>query len=95
MKILYVLNSGNPGGMEQHVLDLVTGMVAAGHQVFVWCAEGDIVKWYQTAGAEVEVHSINFEIDPQYTSLYADLPGDKVAYYNGEISGSVININQY
>lgn len=66
MRILYVLNSGQPGGMEQHVLDLVTGMKAKGHDVYVWCNSGPITEWYRTAGAEVYIKSLKCEIDPFY-----------------------------
>lgn len=66
MNILYTLNSGNPGGMEQHVLDLVVGMVNKGHKVYVWCRQGQIVDWYTKAGAEVYTKKISFELDPKY-----------------------------
>lgn len=66
MKILYALNSSKPGGMEQHVLDLVVGMVGEGNSVFVWCDEGPIVGWYKKAGAQVTVRKIRFDIDPIY-----------------------------
>jgi glycosyltransferase involved in cell wall biosynthesis len=66
MRILYVLNSGNPGGMEQHTLDLVRGMKGLGNQVFVWCSEGPIVSWFKEAGAEVTTVVPNIEIDPIY-----------------------------
>jgi len=66
MNILYTLNSGSPGGMEQHVLDLVKGMKKKGDEVFVWCSEGEIVKWYQDAGAVVTSKRIRFELDPIY-----------------------------
>ena len=52
MNILYVLNSGNPGGMEYHVLDLVKGMTERGHKVFVWCNQGQMFQHYIDAGAE-------------------------------------------
>ena len=66
MNILYTLNSGRPGGMEQHVLDLVVGMVTKGHRVFVWCPDGKIVDWYTKAGAHVTPKTIGFELDPKY-----------------------------
>ena len=66
MNILYTLNSGKPGGMEQHVLDLVNGMVLAGHKVYVWCPEGEIGDWYKDAGATVLNKKILFEIDLVY-----------------------------
>ncbi len=68
MKILYTLNSGTPGGMEQHVLDLVSGFVSRGHEVHVWCKEGVIADWYKNAGAVVTKDTINLDIDPFYIS---------------------------
>ncbi len=35
------------------------------------------------------------EITPQYGQLYAALQGNKMPFFNGELSGSVIDINQY
>ncbi|HSX39793.1 MAG TPA: glycosyltransferase family 4 protein [Candidatus Saccharimonadales bacterium] len=66
MKILYTLNAGNPGGMEIHVLDLVRGMKARGHEVHVCCNEGVIVNWYKNAGAKVFVAKAGFDLDPAY-----------------------------
>jgi len=68
MKILYVLNSGSQGGMEYHVLDLIEGMVGKGHEVFVWCPEGSIVKEYEEAGAGERIthEKIRMDIDPIY-----------------------------
>lgn len=66
MKILYTLNSGNPGGMEHYVRYLVEGMVANGHEVHVWCNNGEIVKWYEDAGAKVTIAKINFDFDFSY-----------------------------
>ncbi|MBD3366183.1 glycosyltransferase [candidate division WWE3 bacterium] len=66
MNILYTLNSGHPGGMEQHVLDLVEGMVQEGHEVYVWCRSGAIVDWYGDAGALVTVADIKTDLDPFY-----------------------------
>lgn len=66
MNIHYILNSGKPGGMEYHVLDLVQGMVKRGHKVHVWCTEGKMFEDYKSAGAFVEVHKIGLEIDPLY-----------------------------
>lgn len=66
MKILYTLNSKNPGGMEQHVLDLVTQMTARGHEVFVWCGGGVIYDWYKRAGAKVTERDIKNDIDLGY-----------------------------
>lgn len=66
MKILYTLNSGNPGGMEQHVLDLVKQMVLRGHEVYVWCNGGIIYDWYARAGAKVSEKVIRNDIDITY-----------------------------
>jgi glycosyltransferase involved in cell wall biosynthesis len=67
MKILYVINSGKPGGVEQHVLDLVNSMTSQGHLVYVWCLPGEIADWYSKAGAEVFTQNkIRFDIDPGY-----------------------------
>lgn len=66
MKILYTLNSGNPGGMEQHVLDLVNQMILRNHEVYVWCNEGIIYDWYIRAGAKVTGRVIRNDIDISY-----------------------------
>jgi glycosyltransferase involved in cell wall biosynthesis len=66
VNILYVLNSGDMGGMERHVLELVIGMVKNGQKVFVWCADGEMPKLYSDASAEVTVKKINYEIDLWY-----------------------------
>jgi len=66
MNILYVLNSGNPGGMEQHVLDLVRGMIDLGNTVYVWCPQGDFMPQFEEAGALVSLKKIGFDVDPKY-----------------------------
>ncbi|MBU0649758.1 glycosyltransferase family 4 protein [Patescibacteria group bacterium] len=66
MRILYTLDSGTPGGMEQHVLDLVNQMRLRGHEVFVWCRGGIIYDWYIKAGAKVVQKSIRWDFDPLY-----------------------------
>ncbi len=66
MKILYTLNSGNPGGMEQHVLDLVNQMLVHGHEVYIWCNGGLIYDWYKKAGAKVTEKTIRNDIDITY-----------------------------
>ena len=66
MKIIYVLNSGSFGGMEKHVQYLVEGMVDKGHEVFVWCPAGDIVKGLKEVGAKVTLEKIRLDIDPVY-----------------------------
>lgn len=66
MRIVYVLNSGDPGGVEQHVLDLVRGMVARDHQVYVVCPQGRMAAEYLEVGAEVWIDQPVFDIDPFY-----------------------------
>ncbi|MFC1621890.1 glycosyltransferase family 4 protein [Patescibacteria group bacterium] len=66
MRILYVLNSGQPGGMEQHVLDLIEGMKKLGHEVFVWCPQGPMFKKYADAEAKVTEKEIKWDIDFKY-----------------------------
>ncbi len=70
-KIAYVTNSGEPGGMEKHVLDLVSGMIGLGHEVFVWCGHGPFAHSYEKAGAKVTIKSINFDIDLTYINSLA------------------------
>jgi glycosyltransferase involved in cell wall biosynthesis len=72
MKILQVLNSGIPGGVEQHTLDLVTGLVKHGEEVHVVCNEGPIVVRYREAGATVATRNINIDIDPTYIYWLSD-----------------------
>lgn len=79
MNILYTLDAGNPGGMEKHVLELVTGMVANGHKVYVFCRQGEITEWYENAGAKVTVTKVNFDIDPVYIlKLYQFIKKNKI-----------------
>jgi len=66
VKILYILNSGEPGGMEVHVLDLVKGMKQGGNEVYVWCKSGAISEWYKDAGAYVVNMDIKSDIDLGY-----------------------------
>lgn len=66
MKILYTLNSSKFGGMEVHVLDLVKGMVKKGHEVFVWCPEGQMSDLYKESGAQVTNEIIKRDIDGGY-----------------------------
>ena len=68
MKILFTLNSGNPGGMERHVRDLVFGLVARGHEIHVWFRSGPISAWYIDAGATVTEVGIKLDIEPVYIS---------------------------
>ena len=65
-KILYLSNSGNVGGMEVHLLNLVEGMVGKGYQVFVVCPWGEMVEKYFGAGAEVRIDHPQTDIDPFY-----------------------------
>ena len=61
-KILYLSNSGDVGGMEVHLLNLVEGMVGKGYEVFVWCPWGEMVEKYFEAGAEVRVDYPKFDL---------------------------------
>jgi glycosyltransferase involved in cell wall biosynthesis len=65
MRICYVLNSGSPGGVEQHVLDLVNGF-AGSNKVYVICSWGDMVPRYFQAGARIKVDAPKFDIDPLF-----------------------------
>jgi len=79
MNILYAINSSQPGGAEQHVLDLVNGMVTNGHQVFVWCPEGIMAVRYEIAGADVVRIKIGPDIDFTYiTALTKFLKEKKI-----------------
>jgi len=51
-KILYLSRSGQFGGMEKHILDLINS-VKQDYQVHVFCAAGDMAKEYVKAGAVV------------------------------------------
>jgi glycosyltransferase involved in cell wall biosynthesis len=83
--------------MEQHVLDLVSGMTSKEHKVFVWCAKGPMVETYEKAGAQVTTEVINFDIDPIYIyRLFRFLKENKIdvlhshelkAVSNGLIAG--------
>ena len=70
MRILYTLNSGQPGGMEYHTLDLAKGMVQKGHDVYVWCIDGPIADMFEEAGAKVTrievLVKFGVDIDPIY-----------------------------
>ena len=66
MKILYVLNSPNFGGMEWHVNDLVVSMKKKGHDVFVWCPSGQMMDVYRESGAICTDALKKFDIDPNY-----------------------------
>lgn len=66
MKILYAINSAKRGGAEVHVLDLVSGLVALGHKIYVWCPEGEMAKEYRNAGANVTTYEIKMDFDIKY-----------------------------
>jgi len=66
MNILYTLGSGTYGGMEFHVLDLVKGFIAKGHNVYVWCGEGEIVSDFTSVGAKVLIKTPSLALDPLY-----------------------------
>lgn len=77
MKILYIHNSPYPGGMEQHVLNLVEGMLEKGHEVFVICPKGVPSEWYKTAGAFVLNDDIKSDIDLGYINRMSGFAKDK------------------
>jgi len=58
MNILFTLNSGQRGGMENYTLDLAEGMYNRGHKVFVWCPEGPLVTEFEKVGVKVVVVEI-------------------------------------
>lgn len=103
MKILYTLNSGQPGGMEYHTLDLAKGMISRGHEVYVWCMDGPLAKWFEKVGANVtrvEVAvTFGIDIDPFYiTKLVKFLKKNQIeiihshelrAVANSLIAGSI------
>jgi glycosyltransferase involved in cell wall biosynthesis len=91
MMILYVLNSGNIGGMEQHTLDLAQGMKERGHEVLVWCKEGILSKMFSDLGVEVVEKSISFDIDlPYIFALTKFLKSKKIeVLHSHELKASV------
>jgi len=92
MRILYVLNSGSPGGVEQHVFDLVKGMVNNGHKVYVWCRPGEISSWYTKAGAKVKEKGIGPDIDKNFiTSLKEFLVEEEIDILHAHDLKSVAN----
>ena len=52
--------------MEQHVLDLIKGMLGEGNEVFVWCPVGKPADIYEEAGAKVTHKSITSDFDSPY-----------------------------
>jgi len=52
--------------MEQHVLDLIKGMLGVGNEVFVWCPTGKPADIYEEAGAQVFRKSISSDFDRAY-----------------------------
>lgn len=65
-RILYLSNSGDVGGMENHLLDLVKGMVEKGYKVCVVCPWGEMAERYFGAGAQVRIDRPRLDIDPFY-----------------------------
>ena len=61
--------------------------------------ERNKISYAQPIFANQEVYTAEYQsssISAQYGTLYNNLPGDKAAYYNGELSGSNIDIyNSY
>ena len=92
MKILYILNSGDPGGMEVHVLDLVRGMKQRRNKVYVWCKPGVISDWYKDAGAFVVNMEIKSDIDLGYIlSLIKFIKQHKIQVLHAHELKSVVN----
>lgn len=92
MRILYVINSGKPGGMEHHVRLLIKGMVNLGHEVHVWCAPGEIVAWYEQLGAKVTQKTIKHDIDISYIKeLCSYISLNKIEVVHGHELKAVVN----
>ncbi len=92
MKILYALNSSQPGGMEHHVLDLVESMVNLGHTVYVWLPEGPLVSDFEKLGAKVTLKYIKYECDFAYISaLIKFIKENKVEVVHGHEIKAVMN----
>ncbi len=56
MRVLYLINSFNYGGAENHVLDLANSMVKVGNDVFIMTREGQLIN---RLNKEVTVKSLN------------------------------------
>jgi glycosyltransferase involved in cell wall biosynthesis len=92
MKILYVLNSANPGGMEKHVFDLALGMKNKGHEVFVFCPLGPINDWFLNVGIETFPFEIKWDIDPFYIrDLVVFLRDQKIDVIHSHELKAVVN----
>jgi len=92
MKILYVFNSGKMGGMERHVLDLVSGMKNNGETVYIWCPDGEMEEMYKNAGAVFYRKKINFDIDiPYIISLKDFIKKEKIDVVHAHELKAVIN----
>lgn len=108
MKILLTIDSGSPGGAEQHVLDIVNAMVANGYEVLVWCRDGVISEHYRAAGAKVTTRAIKRDIDLAYIfALISFLRREKIQIIHahelravgnsliaGFLSGTKVKISQ-
>jgi glycosyltransferase involved in cell wall biosynthesis len=77
MKILYVLNSAEYGGMEWHVNDLVKGMIGAGNEVHVWCPDGEMAEVFKRLGAQIYFKLIKKDIDRKYIKELVSFIGEK------------------
>jgi len=64
-KILYLSRSGQFGGMEKHILDLIKS-VNNDYQAHIFCAEGEMVKEYAKASAIVRYVIPQNSIDFSY-----------------------------
>lgn len=92
MKILYTLNSANPGGMEQHVLDLVSQLSSRGHAVYVWCPDGPLSTRFEDLGAQVVNISIRNDLDFGYIlALSRFLRKEKIDVLHAHEPKAVIN----
>ncbi len=92
MNILYTLGSGTYGGMEFHVLDLVKGMKQKGHNIYVWCDNGEIVNEFRRAGATVVLRTPKSEIDVMYIfALSRYLKAEKVDILHSHELKVVVN----
>ena len=92
MRILYTLNSSKPGGMEQHVLDLVVGLVNKNHQVFVWCPNGTPADSYKASKAKLININIRGDLDSEYILALAKfLREEKIDIIHAHEPKAVVN----
>ena len=83
-RLLYVIGSGQIGGMELHTLELVKGLLPRGFAVWVVCPDGPIIALFKAAGAQVVVDQPTFDLDPFYISrLVRLLQSNKIDIVHG------------